>query len=510
MAFKIPTQAYTGSIRPITLEKDGKTVTVGGETCFPFYLFEGEMPNLPKIAIQIPDFTPEDWTEACLEPYKDVVGDPVAWAKKAQDVYKADIIFLWLKSTDPNGLNRSAEEAAETAKKVLEAIDIPLIVWGSANVEKDAEVLRQVAMACAGTKICLGPVEEGNHKQIGAQALAYNHMVIASTPIDINLAKQLNILLSNLGVSDENIIIDPTTGALGYGIEYSYSVIERIRQAALTQQDEKLQFPIIANFADEVWKCKEAKVPDDSLMGNGEKRGILLEAITATTYLLAGADILVMRHPRAIQLVRNYIADMTGVERPTEITVEKEAVAVEKPEVTAVANIPPGMKLEIDIAKIMDAPLTIGSDHVLAVVKVSEEGEGGIVISQGAVETFSAFLNAKKAEVERVKEKEEVAGEERPKEKKVEEKKPIEILSSWEVSEDTIGEFEYAKEKKEDFSGKQVEILGASYEAGKPEDKEDWRQKLKDKDEMIQYLKTALRYWYSSDWYGSEKRKTPA
>ena len=222
MSFKIPTLAYTGSIRSITLEKNGKKVTVGGENSYPFYSFEGEMHHLPKVAIQVPDFTPDDWSEVCLEPYKDVLGNPVAWAKKAQDVYKADIIFLWLKSTDPNGLNRSADEAAETAKQVLEAIDIPLIVWGSNNVEKDAEVLRKVAMACAGQKIALGPVQEGNHKQIGAQALAYNHMVVASSPIDINLAKQLNILLGNLGVPPENILIDPTTGAIGYGIEYTY------------------------------------------------------------------------------------------------------------------------------------------------------------------------------------------------------------------------------------------------------------------------------------------------
>jgi len=117
MAFKVPTQAYTGTIRPIALEKDGTVVTVGGETSYPFYTFEGETPHIPKIAIQVPDFTPEDWAEACLEPYRDVLGNPVAWAKKAQDVYKADIIFLWLKSTDPNGLNRRAEEAAETAKR---------------------------------------------------------------------------------------------------------------------------------------------------------------------------------------------------------------------------------------------------------------------------------------------------------------------------------------------------------------------------------------------------------
>jgi len=315
MAFKIPTQAYTGTIRPVTFDSNGSSVTVGGETAFPFYTFEGGIPHIPKIAIQVPDFTPEDWADACLEPYKDVVGNPVAWAKKAQDEYKADIIFLWLKSTDPNGLNRSAEEASATARQVLEAIDIPLIVWGSANVEKDTEVLRQVAMVCGEKKICLGPVEEANHKQIGAQALAYNHMVAASSPIDINLAKQLNILLGNLGVPEENIIIDPTSGALGYGIEYCYSVMERIRQAALTQQDEKLQSPIINILGEEVWKCKEAKqsFEEAPTLGDAARRGIMLESVAAVAYLMAGSDVLVFRHPESVKLVKEFIGlMMTG------------------------------------------------------------------------------------------------------------------------------------------------------------------------------------------------------
>ena len=507
MAFKIPTLAYTGSIRPITLEKNGKKVTVGGENSYPFYSFEGEIPHIPKIAIQVPDFTPEEWAEVCLEPYKDVLGNPVAWAKKAQDVYKADIIFLWLKSTDPNGLNRSADEAAETAKQVLEAIDIPLIVWGSTNVEKDAEVLRKVAMACSGKKVALGPVQEGNHKQIGAQALAYNHMVVASSPIDINLAKQLNILLGNLGVPPENILIDPTTGAIGYGIEYSYSVMERIRQAALTQQDEKLQFPIISNLADEVWKTKEAKLADDPLMGKASERGITLEAMTATTLLLAGADILVMRHPKAIESVRNYIAEMSGTPRPVSAAVSQKVSNAAPGAVAAVANLPRGIKLDIDIAKIMNAPLTVGPDHVLALVKVSEDGEGGITLSPDAVETFSAFLEAKKAEVKPAMVSEEAGEPEKKKAKKV---SPAKILDSWATTEDKIGEFNYQKEMKKDFTGKDVELLGPSYDEGTPTEKGDWRHKIKDREDMIQYLKTGLRYWYSSEWHGSERRKTPA
>ena len=311
MAFEIPKTAYTGKIKEIVLGKAPKTVTVGGETCYPFYLFEGKMPNLPRIAMEVYDTPPQEWAEAALEPFADVVNDPVAWAKKCVEKYGADLITLQLVSTDPNGLNRSGEEAAQTAKKVASAVDVPVIVWGSANAEKDADVLRKVAETCDGMNLVIGPVAEDNYKQVGAGAIAYKHTAIASTPIDINLAKQLNILLGNLGVPDGQIIVDPTTGGLGYGIEYTYSVMERDRMAALTQQDERLQFPILCNMAKEVWKTKEAKTKteDAPTLGDAKKRGILMEATTGIMLLLAGADVLVMRHPEAIKLVREMVAD---------------------------------------------------------------------------------------------------------------------------------------------------------------------------------------------------------
>ncbi|MBW1742654.1 MAG: hypothetical protein JRJ47_04390, partial [Deltaproteobacteria bacterium] len=133
-------------------------------------------------------------------------------------------------------------------------------------------------------------------------------------PIDINLAKQLNILLGNLGVPDERILVDPTVASLGYGLEYCYSVMERDRMAALTQEDERLQFPILCNIGKEVWKIKEAKISQDEapLLGDPPRRGILLEAMTAVILLLAGGDILIMRHPDAVQLVRGFINDLMG------------------------------------------------------------------------------------------------------------------------------------------------------------------------------------------------------
>jgi acetyl-CoA decarbonylase/synthase complex subunit delta len=314
MAFEIPKTAYSGKIKEIKLGSGDKAVTIGGETAYPFYLFEGEMPNLPKIAMDVYDMPPEEWPEAVMEPFAGVTDDPVAWAQKCIKDYGAEMICLQMLSTDPNGMDRPANEAAQIVKKVSDAIDVPLIVWGTANHDKDTEVLRIVAELVQDKSLILGPVEEGDYKKIGAAAIGYKHTVVASSPIDINLAKQLNILLGNLGVPDNLLVIDPTVSSIGYGIEYCYSVMERMRMAALTQQDEKLQFPIICNVAKEVWKAKEAKITEaeDPKMGNAKNRGILLEAMSATVLLLAGADVLIMRHPEAIKLVREIMTDLTA------------------------------------------------------------------------------------------------------------------------------------------------------------------------------------------------------
>jgi acetyl-CoA decarbonylase/synthase complex subunit delta len=309
LGFEFYKESYTGSIREITLGSGDKAVTVGGETGYPFYQFEGELPRKPRIAMEVWDMEPEDWAEAALAPFKDVVSDPAAWAKKCVEDYGADLIVLQLKSIDPNGKDVGAAEAAALVKKVAEAIDVPLVVWGCANVEKDEEVLKKIAEECQGMSLTLGPVEDKNHKGIAASAMGFGHAVISSSPIDVNLAKQVNILLENLGMPMDKVLIDPTTGGLGYGMEYSYSVMERIRMAALTQGDDKLQFPIINNLANEVWKCKEAKQPVDEapVLGDPERRAILMEAVGAATYLMGGSDILIMRHPEAVKMTKAFI-----------------------------------------------------------------------------------------------------------------------------------------------------------------------------------------------------------
>jgi CO dehydrogenase/acetyl-CoA synthase delta subunit len=223
-----------------------------------------------------------------------------------------EAICLSLVSTDPNGLNRPSSEAAKTAVAVVNAVDVPVILWGCGNADKDTETLREITAMIGDKKVCLGPLSDANYRSLGATAMAFGHPMIAASPIDVNLAKQLNILLENLGVSLDTVLVDPSIGALGYGIEYTYSVMERIRLAALTQKDEKLQVPFICNLGREVWKAKETRLPSDAMIGDQERRGVLMEAITATCMLMAGGEVLIMRHPQAVSLTKALVDGLMG------------------------------------------------------------------------------------------------------------------------------------------------------------------------------------------------------
>jgi acetyl-CoA decarbonylase/synthase, CODH/ACS complex subunit delta len=355
LGFQFYKESYAGGVKPITLGSGGKAVTVGGETSYPFYQFEGEMPNKPKVAMEVWDSTPEDWPAAAVEPFKDVISDPAAWAKQCVEKYGADLIVLQLKSIDPNGKNASKEEAAEVVKKVQAAVDVPLILWGCANPQKDEEVLKYIAEACQDKQLIMGPVEDKNHKGIGAAAMGYGHFIISSSPIDVNLAKQVNILLENLGMPLNRVLIDPTTGGLGYGMEYSFSVMERLRMAGLTQGDDKLQLPLINNLGNEVWKCKEAKqtLEDAPLLGDPEKRGILMEAVGAVTYLMAGSNILIMRHPESVRLVKSFIDLLADGGSAKDVAPIKKILAESKIDYAAMA---PELNLAIDEEKKAAAP----------------------------------------------------------------------------------------------------------------------------------------------------------
>ncbi len=349
MAFEIPKQPYSGKIGESTIGVGSGEVKLGGQDSYPFHLFEGQMPNPPKIAMEIWDYNPsEEWPTAAVEPFKDVISSPDAWAKKCVDEYGADMIVVQMKSSDPNGMDRGADEVTKTVQKVVGAVDVPVIVWGTANNQKDEEVLKRISETCQGKNLSLGPVEEGNHKGVGASAIGYGHTIVASTPIDVNLAKQLNILLGNLGVPSEKIIIDPTTGGLGYGLEYSYSVMERIRMAALTQEDDKLQIPMISNIGNEIWKCKEVgqSLDEAPIIGDPERRGIMMESVAAVTYLLAGSDVVILRHPESVRLVRSFIDLMINGGTATDIQEIIKRMSLEQADLIAVSPEP-----NIDITK---------------------------------------------------------------------------------------------------------------------------------------------------------------
>ncbi|MHB8811028.1 MAG: acetyl-CoA decarbonylase/synthase complex subunit delta [Desulfobulbaceae bacterium] len=310
-ASKVPAAAYraaySGKIREVVLGNGDKTVTVGGSEVLPFHLFEGKMERKPLIAMDILDIKPDNWPATLTKYYADVMGNPVAWAQKCVNEYRAEALNISLVGTDPNGMNRSAAEAAKDAAAVIGAVDVPIIVWGCGNNDKDTETLREITAIIGDKKVCLAPLEDANYRAIGATAMAFQHPMVAASPIDVNLAKQLNILLENLGVPLSSVLMDPSIGALGYGIEYTYSVMERIRLAALTQKDEKLQVPIICNLGREVWKTKEVSLPSDALMGDQERRGIMMEAMTAVCMLLAGGEVLIMRHPKAVNMTKALI-----------------------------------------------------------------------------------------------------------------------------------------------------------------------------------------------------------
>lgn len=310
MAFQISKVKYSGKINEVLLGT--QKMPIGGNSSYAFNVFEGDHPHKPKLALEVWDYEPvDDWAQPLQEAFAGVMGDPGAWAKKCVE-YGADCVSVQLKSTDPNGDDKGPEHACEVVGKVLAAVDVPVIVYGVDNKEKDVITLSAVAEKFQGKNLVLGPVTDVTYKQIGAQAMAYGHSVAARSPIDVNLAKQLNILLGGLGLTKERILIDPTCGGLGYGMEYTYSVMERLSMAALVQQDDNLQQPIITPIGEEVWKCKEAHLcsADHPTLGNETPRGVLMETSLAISMLISGAALVLLNHPESLKLVREYINAM--------------------------------------------------------------------------------------------------------------------------------------------------------------------------------------------------------
>jgi acetyl-CoA decarbonylase/synthase complex subunit delta len=312
MAFIPPKETYSGKVYAVNIGTASGEVTFGGENVLPFHTFEGVAPNRPLIAFEIQDVPPTDWPENVQKPYKDVSNDLVSWAKFCQDTLKARAIALRLIGTHPDRENRSPEDAAKAVRDVLSAIDIPLIILGSNHAEKDASVLIAAAEAAKDRNCIIGKAQEANYKTIVAAAMANNLKLISMSELDINLSKQLNILITQMGFDKERLITDPMCSALGYGLEYTYSVMERIRLAALTQNDITMQPPMLGDVGMYVWKVKEtqAEEADAPQWGPAEERGIIWEAVTATALLTAGAEFLIMRHPKAVTALEKVIEEL--------------------------------------------------------------------------------------------------------------------------------------------------------------------------------------------------------
>jgi len=317
MPVEIPVEKWSGAVRKITLgatAAEGGTrrqaVTVGGEKALPFMQFEGEIPCRPVVAVEIKDHRPADWSALLHEAWGDAMDDPAAWAKAAEAA-GADLIALSLSPTGLDGQPTTPAAAVSAVKAVLAATGLPLIVYGPDQPELDNELLVAVAEAAQGERLVLGICEDKNYRTIVATAIANGHLVTARSPMDVNLAKQLNILITDMGLPLERILMDPTTGVIGYGIEYGFSVMERLRLAAL-QGDAMTQLPLIVTPGFEAWKIKEAKVGSGvpAAWGDWKERAVNWESLTALSLIEAGADVIVVRHPESIKRVKNAIDEL--------------------------------------------------------------------------------------------------------------------------------------------------------------------------------------------------------
>ncbi len=312
----IPKETNPGKIVAVTIgataEQGGSrshTVTIGGSTALPFHFFEGENPHRPVVAMEVFDSVPSKYPDTLRDYTRDVLDKPGEMARRCVTEWGAEMISVRLDGTHPEKGNRSSEEAVEVVKEVLASVRVPLIITGHSHFEKVNEVMKKVCEATAGENCLINYVETDNYKTIAAACLAYHHTLVAQSPIDVNLAKQLNILLADMSFPPGKLVMDPLTGALGYGLEYTYSIMERIRIDGLAG-DRMLAFPMLVTPGYECAKVKEARAPEKDYpeWGDEKRRGSFWEVATAMSLLVAGADLLIMAHPEAVKVVRKKIA----------------------------------------------------------------------------------------------------------------------------------------------------------------------------------------------------------
>lgn len=311
MSFEPKTQAFNSSISSVTIGTGDKAVTLGGINVLPFYAFDAPITNAPKIGVEITDHGMAAYPQAGLQEFYAGCQTVADMAKRVETMHGASFICLHFEGADPNGDNRSVEECVEIAKSVADATDLPLVIMGCKNIEKDTELFNKIAEALAGKNILVLSARDENYKTVGASAgLAYNQKVGAESAVDINLAKQLNTVMTQLGVSAQSIVMNIGSAAAGYGYEYVASTLDRVKDAALKQADAMLEMPIMTPVSADTWGVKEAVMSEEDMpeWGSQEERGIEMEITTAAAVLAGGSDAVILRHPEAIKTIAKMIS----------------------------------------------------------------------------------------------------------------------------------------------------------------------------------------------------------
>ena len=312
MPFTAKSGKFNASINTDEFGTGDKAVKIGGENVFPLYSFDAAIENAPKVGIEITDFGMEHEPE-CIKKYYEGCATLADMARKAASMEGVDFLSFRMEGGDPNGANKSTEELIGELKEIADAVDLPLVVCGCKNVEKDAELFSKAAEALNGKNAVILSAKEENYKTVGAAAgLAYKQIVGAESAVDINLAKQLNVLISQLGVDSKSVVMNVGSAAVGYGFEYVISTMDRVKAAALQQGDANLQMPIITPVASEAWGVKEAMASETDApeWGSQEERGIDMEVETAMAVIAAGSNAVILKHPESIKIISGLMKEL--------------------------------------------------------------------------------------------------------------------------------------------------------------------------------------------------------
>ncbi len=310
MAFVQKPQVFKAAINTVELGTGEKKTALGGSSVTPLYSFDGAIANPPRVGVEITDLGMHGATKGMVDYYG--AGASLAEiAKKASAMPGADFVCLKLEGADPGETNKSVEDCVAAAKEVASAIDKPLVIEGCKNAQKDAQLFEKIAEALQGQNVLFLSAKEENYKTVGASVgLAYSQKVGAESACDINLAKQLNVLMTQLGVSPANMAMNLGSAAAGYGFEYVSSTMDRVKQAALGQNDTMLQMPVVTPVASEAWSVKEAIISEEDMpeWGDQEERGIKMEIVTASACLASGSDAVILKHPSSVATVSALVA----------------------------------------------------------------------------------------------------------------------------------------------------------------------------------------------------------